>query len=165
MRYHRILLLIAALALSLGACDKEKAGAPAQVVNTGVAVNASGTNARSMEERLAAGGKLYAAHCAACHQANGQGLTGAFPPLAGSDYLASGGPAVAVDVVLNGLKGPITVNGREYNSVMPNLSYLNDDNVADIVTFVLNSWGNSGGEVSSAEVAAVRAGNAGREIP
>lgn len=160
MQYHRILILTTLLLVSLGAC--EKAATPPPGVDTAEAERAGGANTRTLEERLAAGGKLYAAHCAACHQANGQGLTGAFPPLAGSDYLASGGPALAIDVVLNGLKGPITVNGREFNSVMPNLSYLNDDNVADIVTFVLNSWGNSGGEVDSAEVAAVRAGNAGR---
>jgi mono/diheme cytochrome c family protein len=165
MKYHRILLLTTALAVSLGACEKEKTGAPAQVVDTAVAVNAAGTNARSLEERVATGGKLYAAHCAACHQANGQGLTGAFPPLAGSDYLASGGSAMAIKVVLNGLKGPITVNGKDFNSVMPNLSYLSDSEVADVITFVLNSWGNSWGEVNSAEVAAVRAGNPGGEVP
>jgi nitrite reductase (NO-forming)/hydroxylamine reductase len=60
--------------------------------------------------------------------------------------------------VINGLSGPITVNGVEYKAVMPNLSHLSDREVADVVTFVLNSFGNAGGEVSPAEVAAVRGG-------
>ena len=98
---------------------------------------------------------MYSAHCAACHQADGQGLGGAFPPLAASDYLADG-PAAAIDVVLNGLNGPITVNGVGYNAVMPNLAYLSDRDVADIVTFVMNSWNNPGGEVSPEDVAAAR---------
>ena len=156
MRSNRILLLAAALAVLFSACAKEEAAAPAQAVDPALAANDAEASARSIEERMAAGEKLYAAHCAACHQANGQGLTSAFPPLAGSDYLADGGPAAVIKVVLNGLTGPITVNGKEFNSVMPNLSYLSDSDVADIVTFVFNSWGNPGGEVSAADVAAAR---------
>jgi mono/diheme cytochrome c family protein len=128
MNFSPVLLFALALAICLSACRKEE---------------------------TAGGEKLYAAHCAACHQANGQGLAGAFPPLTGSSYLAEGaGPAISI--VLNGLSGPITVNGANYNAVMPGLSYLNDEEVAKIITFVMNSWGNPGGEVSAAEVAAVR---------
>ena len=64
----------------------------------------------------------------------------------------------AIDVVLNGLTGPVTVNGKEFNSVMPPMSQLNDDEIANILTYVLNSWGNPGGQVTAAEVATVRAG-------
>ncbi len=159
MRSHRVLLITAALCVSISACAKEEPAAPSQAVDPALAVHAAEANARSLEERVAAGKTLFSAHCAACHQADGQGLTGAFPPLAGSDYLASGGPAVAINAILNGLTGPITVNGKDFNSVMPNLSYLSDSDVADIVTFVFNSWGNPGGEVNSAEVAAARGGD------
>ena len=62
----------------------------------------------------------------------------------------------AIEIVLNGLSGPVTVNGATFNSVMPPMSQLNDDEVANIVTFVLNSWGNKGGTVTAAEVAKVR---------
>ncbi len=154
MRPSGFLFLAVSLAVLLGACAKEEAAAPA--VDPAPADHAAQAGTMTMEQRMARGGKLYAAHCAACHQANGQGLAGAFPPLAESDYLASGGPAVAINVVLNGLTGPISVNGKDYNSVMPNLSYLSDSDVADIVTYVFNSWGNPGGEVSSADVAAAR---------
>ena len=155
MKQSITLLLTAALAVSLSACAKEESAAPAEAVDKAVAVHAAEASGKSLEERIANGGKVYSAHCAACHQANGQGLAGAFPPLAESDYLADG-PAVAVSAVLNGLSGPITVNGNDYNAVMPNLSYLSDSDVADVVTFVMNSWGNPGGEVNSGEVAAAR---------
>ena len=59
--------------------------------------------------------------------------------------------------MLNGLTGPVTVNGANFNSVMPPMSQLNDDEVANILTFALNSWGNSGGAVTAKEVTQVRA--------
>ena len=68
------------------------------------------------------------------------------------------GPAPVIHAVLNGLSGTITVNGKDYNSVMPNLSYLKDDDVADVITFVMNSWDNPG-ETSAPEVAAARGGD------
>ena len=158
MRSNRILFLTVLLTVSLSACAREEPAAPpAQAVDSAVAVHAAEASSKSIEERIASGESLYAAHCSACHQASGTGLAGAFPPLAESSYLADG-PATAVDAVLNGLSGPITVNGTDYNAVMPNLSYLGDSDVADIVTFVMNSWGNPGGEVSSGEVAAARGG-------
>ena len=59
--------------------------------------------------------------------------------------------------MLNGLTGPLTVNGKHYNSVMPPMSQLNDDEVANILTYVLNSWGNSGPQITAEQVAEVRA--------
>ncbi len=114
-------------------------------------------NAATLDQRIGNGEKLFVANCAACHQANGQGLPGAFPPLADSDYIASD-PMKAVHAVLNGLSGPITVNGQDYNAVMPNLSYISDSDVADIVTYVINSFGNKGGEINAAQVASARGG-------
>ena len=157
MKASRILILTTALVLSVTACAKEESPAPAKAVDNATAVHAAEASSKSMEERVADGGKVYSTVCSACHQAEGQGLAGAFPPLAESDYLAAGtGPVI--EAVLNGLSGPVTVNGKDYNAVMPNLSYLSDEEVADVVTFVMNSWGNPGGDVSSGEVTAVRGG-------
>lgn len=122
------------------------------------AAEVASATAPSKAERISNGEKLYSANCAACHQANGAGLTGAFPPLAASDYIAAD-PMKAVHAVLNGLTGPITVNGNDYNSVMPNLSYMSDTDVADVVTFVINSFGNKGGDINAAQVAAARGGD------
>jgi len=155
MKSNPVLLIAAALAVSLSSCAREEAAAPAEGAEPAIAAHPVEVVSKSPEERMASGKKLYNAHCAACHQANGQGLTGAFPPLAQSTYLADG-PGAAISAILNGLSGPISVNGTEYNAVMPNLSYLNDDEVAEIVAFVMNSWGNPGGEASPAEVAAAR---------
>jgi mono/diheme cytochrome c family protein len=63
----------------------------------------------------------------------------------------------SIDIVINGLKGEIAVKGEKYNGVMPPWSHLSDDAIANILTFVRNSWGNTGDAVSSAEVADVRA--------
>jgi len=62
----------------------------------------------------------------------------------------------AIGVVINGLSGPVTVNGNTFNSVMPPMSQLNDDELANILTFVRNSWGNSGDIVSAEEVKHIR---------
>ena len=121
------------------------------------AAEVAAANTAALDERISTGEKLYAANCAACHQADGKGLNRAFPPLADSDYFADD-PMKAVYAVLNGLSGPITVNGMQYNAVMPNLSYMGDSDVADVVTFVINSFGNKGGDVHTAQVAAVRGG-------
>jgi nitrite reductase (NO-forming)/hydroxylamine reductase len=158
MNTKLLFLCSLALTVSLAACAQESEAPPAaEAVDTAVAVHAAEAASKTLDERMASGEKLYSAHCMACHQATGQGLPGAFPPLAASDYLADG-PASAVDAVLNGLSGPITVNGTDYNAVMPNLSYLSDEDVADVVTYVMNSWDNPGGEVNSGEVAAARGG-------
>jgi nitrite reductase (NO-forming) len=79
-----------------------------------------------------------------------------FPPLAKSDFLLADRKR-AIGIVLNGLTGPVNVNGAHFNSVMPPMSQLNDDEVANILTFALNSWGNNGGQVSAKEVTEIRA--------
>jgi len=106
--------------------------------------------------QAADGQAMFLANCAACHQPTGLGLPNAFPPLAGSDYLMAD-KARAIRVVLTGLTGKITVNGAEYNSVMPAQAQLDDETIAAVLTFVLNSWGNDGGRVAATEVAAMRA--------
>jgi nitrite reductase (NO-forming)/hydroxylamine reductase len=111
----------------------------------------------TLEARVERGEALYSKNCSACHQITGQGLAGAFPPLAESDYLLADKPR-AVSIVLGGKSGPITVNGVDYNAVMPNLSYLSDEEVADALTYVFNAWGNNAGEIATAEVAAARGG-------
>ena len=72
-----------------------------------------------------------------------------------SDYIAAD-PGRVPTVILHGLVGPVTVNGTDYNSNMPPMSQLTDDEVANISTYVLNSWGNPGGQVTKAEAAAIR---------
>jgi nitrite reductase (NO-forming) len=109
--------------------------------------------AKNQAERMTMGATVYKRNCVACHQTDGTGVKGAFPPLAGSDYLAK--PEGAIAAVANGLKGEITVNGEKYNGVMPKLG-LDDEEIANVVTYVTNSWGNKGGEVTPAQVQKIR---------
>ena len=104
----------------------------------------------------AKGKALYGTNCAMCHQATGAGIPGAFPPLAASDYLMED-KARAISAPVKGLSEKITVNGTDYKSAMPAMAHLSDDDVADIMTYVLSAWGNEGEDVTAAEVAAVRA--------
>lgn len=101
-----------------------------------------------------AGAKLYENNCQACHQANGQGVPGAFPPLAGSDYLTDAN--THIKTVLKGLNGPITVNGTAYNGAMQAFGQLSDDEIAAIITYERNSWGNALGIVKPEQVASNR---------
>jgi len=128
---------------------------PAGVVAETAQAAATGT--ADKEQRMKAGAVLFSGTCSVCHQANGEGLPAVFPPLAKSDYLVADRQR-AISIVLNGLSGPVTVNGQPYNSVMPPMSQLNDDEVANILTWVLNSWGNEADAVTPEEVAKVRAG-------
>jgi glucose/arabinose dehydrogenase/mono/diheme cytochrome c family protein len=108
-----------------------------------------------LQSTVARGQILFAANCAMCHQLTGRGTPGTYPPLAASDWLQPN-RKLAIRAVVAGLKDPITVNGVRYHGQMPP-ALLTDPQVADVLTFVLNSWGNPGGRVIAPEVAAVRA--------
>jgi len=105
------------------------------------------------EIQIERGKKTYLSSCFACHQADGTGLPNIFPPLAGSDYLKN--KEQAIRAVIKGLSGPVTVNGKNYNNLMPPQD-LTDAHAADVLTYVMNSWGNDLGSVTEAEVKAVR---------
>ncbi|MFT7700233.1 MAG: nitrite reductase (NO-forming) [Candidatus Krumholzibacteriia bacterium] len=110
--------------------------------------------ASSVEERIKLGRQIYANTCFACHQPEGQGLPRAFPPLANSDYLNADVDR-AIKTVIEGKTGEITVNGETYNSVMT-AQTLTDEEIANVMTFVYNSWGNNKTEVTPEMVAKAR---------
>ncbi|HUH27088.1 copper-containing nitrite reductase [Gelidibacter sp.] len=97
--------------------------------------------AKSFEEQMKFGKQIYGQTCIACHQAEGQGIPGAFPPLAKSDYLNADVDR-AIEAVLFGLSGEITVNGEKYNSIMT-AQMISQEEVANVMTYVYNSWGNN----------------------
>jgi nitrite reductase (NO-forming)/hydroxylamine reductase len=139
------LVLAAAGSLALTATVRAQQVHQAEVAGAG-----------ALAAQVSDGKKVFETICQACHQADGKGLPGAFPPLAGSDYLL-GDRDRAIGVVVNGLTGEVVVNGNKYNSVMPAMIQLSDKDIADALTYAMNSWGNNGGSVSPAQVAAVRA--------
>lgn len=109
------------------------------------------------------GEELYYLYCGACHQQNGKGASGRFPPLANTDWV-TGDKQRLIEVVLNGLEGSIDVNGVTYNNVMPQHSFLSDDDMAEVLTYIRQNFGNTASEITAEEVAEVRA-TKGRVLP
>ena len=116
-----------------------------------------GTQEGPAEDPTAQLGKqVYNAHCATCHQPTGQGLPGAFPTLHKTEWV-TGDKGRLIRLTLNGVSGPMEVNGDIYNSVMTAHSFLNDDQLAAVLTYVRSNFGNDASAVTVEEVAAVRA--------
>ena len=111
----------------------------------------------SMTPAAKHGQAVYAQNCSSCHGANGAGTPGAFPPLAGNDYV-TGNPRDVVLTLLNGKNGPITVNGKGYNGQMPAWrATLSNKDIADVATYIRSALGpNKAGAVSVKSVAALR---------
>lgn len=104
---------------------------------------------------------VYDSICTTCHQADGKGLPGAFPPLVGSEW-ATRDPETPIRIVLLGLGGPIEVAGAKFNAVMPPPAGLTDAQIAEAVTHVRSHFGNSASAVDAAKVAEVRESLGGR---
>ncbi len=112
--------------------------------------------------RAQLGKKVYDTTCITCHQANGLGVPGQYPPLAGSEW-ATGSEERVIRIVLHGLTGPIKVLGKDYNNVMAPLgAALKDEQIANVLSYVRASWGNAAPEVQPEVVAKVRADTASR---
>ncbi|MDB2607168.1 cytochrome c [Zobellia sp.] len=94
-----------------------------------------------LAQSMLRGNEIYADFCVRCHLEDGEGIIGSFPPLAKSDYLAQNREA-SIQGVKYGLRGKITVNGVTYNNAMTRMG-LEDNEIADVMNFVMNSWGNS----------------------
>ena len=103
---------------------------------------------KPLEQSIADGEEIYTDFCLQCHMANGKGVPGSFPPLANSDYLND--IDQSIHAIKFGLKGPITVNGKSYNSNMINQG-LDDEEIADVMNYILRSWGNESSTIVTEE--------------
>jgi mono/diheme cytochrome c family protein len=115
------------------------------------------------------GQQIYEMACLPCHQPEGKGLPGVYPPLAGSDWVR-GDTSRLIKILLHGLSGPIAVAGQSFGVrpdaiAMPSLGGLTDDQIADVLTYVRNDYGEKAGDVTADEVKKVRAANLNRETP
>ncbi len=132
-------------------------GALALMLFSATACSSSDTvNERPPKSDAEAGQAAYLANCAACHQPDGSGLAGAFPPLKGSDWLTSNTAETAIRAVLTGLSGPMKVSGKDYNGVMPAMSHLSDADIAHILSYVNTGLNSGGATITAEQVAAVR---------
>lgn len=107
---------------------------------------------------------VYTRTCIACHGPDGKGVPGAFPPLDGVSWV-TGDPSVPARIILGGLQGPIEVLGQKYENVMPPHTDLNDAEIADVITYVRQSWSNDASPVSADSVKQTRAKYATRTTP
>jgi mono/diheme cytochrome c family protein len=103
------------------------------------------------------GKKIFAANCQTCHQANGQGVPGQYPPLAGSEFTTGGSRRMAM-IVMKGLQGPVKVKGQTYGTAVmqPWDKTLTDQKIADVITYERSEWGNTASPVTAEQIAALR---------
>jgi mono/diheme cytochrome c family protein len=148
---------------AVGTADAPAATAAAGATPGGAAPAAAA--AKPAVDLMAIGKANYATICGACHQPTGMGLPAVFPPLSKTEYV-TGDPKRLIAIVLKGVMGPITVDGKPYNNIMPGQgAMLNDEKIAGIATYVRKSFGNDASEVTPDLVAQVRAEHAARANP
>jgi len=151
-----LLVTFSALVISLVACgDGEKSNDANESDTANVTKSSDGNASVSLD--LSAGKKVFVEKCMVCHQESGQGVAGTFPPLANSDYMKAD-KMRAVKQAIYGSKSPITVNGIQYpGSIMTVFDKeLSDQQVMEVVNYILNSWGNEVGTVTLEDVKAAR---------
>jgi nitrite reductase (NO-forming) len=122
--------------------------------DSGKAKEAVSTSEKTLAQKMVTGKQIYMKTCFACHQAEGQGIPNAFPPLAKSDYLNADVDR-AIGIVINGKTGEITVNGSKYNSVMTKQA-ISSEEIADVMTYIYNSWGNNKTNVTKMQVEQIK---------
>jgi len=110
----------------------------------------------SLKPSMDRGKKVFDSYCLSCHQADGNGVPRLNPPLVKTEYV-SGDKKKLIGIVLNGLQGEIEVDGETYNNVMASHDFLTDQQIADVLTYVRNSFGNKFSAVTPAEVKTARA--------
>lgn len=113
-------------------------------------------NSSSLQASITRGKAVYTQHCATCHQADGYGVPRLNPPLSQTEYVL-GDKKRLINIVLNGLNEEIEIDGEYYSNPMPPLSHLKDQEIADVLTYVRNSFKNKASAVTAAEVKALRA--------
>lgn len=103
------------------------------------------------------GMKVFATNCSSCHQANGKGQPGVFPPLAGNTVVTASSPVQVIHIVKDGLSGKVVVAGTTYNGQMPAWrGTLSDGDIASVVTYIRSAWGNHAGAVTTSQVTATK---------
>ena len=152
-----------AFALMVGLLFTAACGGGAEGADT--ADNTATVAAAPAADQAGDGEQVYGSICVTCHQADGNGLQGAFPPLAGS-AVAVGDAEVSIKIVLSGLTGEMTRGGATYNGMMtPWGGTMSDGDIAAVLTYVRSSFGNSADAVTEAQVAEVRAATSSQTTP
>lgn len=119
-------------------------------------VPTKGPETPAVTDPIALGKKVYNGNCASCHQANGEGQPGKYPPMANSEWVLGSKERLAA-IIIHGLTGPVTVKGGSYGTDQMSAWAFDDKKMANVMTYIRKSWGNQASEVTPEEVAAARA--------
>jgi len=131
----------------------------------GTAAAVSAQSEAAVTDPVAAGQRVFANNCASCHQASGQGMPGAFPPVVGSEWV-TGAPETLGRIILHGLQGPVQVAGQTYNGAMPAWKdVLKDEEIAAVATYMRQWAPNAAPPMTAEQVSALRAAHADRTTP
>ncbi len=152
MHKRIIFILVLACVLSAPGCGDKKKGDKPQPLDTSELAEKVKPAGLSPEKHP--GREVYATYCATCHQSNGSGVPGMYPPLTSNRYIENKDTLIAV--VLNGMKGKIEVDGEIYNNYMAPHSHLSDQELADVTSYVRAAFGNDLDPVTAGEVASAR---------
>lgn len=153
MRSFSIFALALAAAFSLAACAKGSGSSNTTESSSAQTTSAAATMAIAKPSAGGNGARVYQANCSSCHQADGKGLLGSFPPLAGN-AVVTGDPKAVIHIVKYGLTGKIDVQGHTFNGIMPPWgSQLSNADIAAALTYVRSSWGNKASLITEAQVA------------
>ncbi|MES2653348.1 MAG: cytochrome c [Bacteroidota bacterium] len=139
-----VAILMIGIILNVNAQTTKKLTVPKASVNT------------NLSQFIAKGKLVYTKHCVVCHQADGGGVMGLNPPLIKNDYVL-GDQKRLINIVLKGLNQEIEIEGETYANPMPGLSHLTDQEVADVLTYVRNSFGNKASAITPVQVKTIRA--------
>ena len=107
----------------------------------GIASTSSTLPGQDPAESIKRGKEVYAIYCQSCHMEDGKGIPGINPPVAKADYMKKPTDSL-INVILKGQSGEVVVNGKKYNVPMPPQEYLTDEQIADVLNYSKNSWGN-----------------------
>jgi mono/diheme cytochrome c family protein len=155
-----VVMLVAASAAYIGVSDIET---PAAWGDGRQAEELEGAKGRG--SAASDGAAVFTSMCAACHQANGQGLPGVFPPLAGSEWV-NGKDSTVAAIVLHGITGSLSVKGSRYNGAMPAFgAQLSDEQIAAVLSYLRTQWGNKAAPVATDTVARTREAHKARTSP
>jgi mono/diheme cytochrome c family protein len=134
------------LLVAVAGCGKSSRGASAAASAAAMRNPASASD----------GATVYLTDCSSCHQADGQGVSGAFPPLAGN-AVVTGNPVAVIAIVKDGLEGRVTVNNLAYSGIMPGWKgQISDDQLAAVISYIRSAWNNHAGGVSVAQVQSIK---------
>jgi len=158
-KFHIIKLLLCLALIWFWACERtsQEVGGVSRKQDSKVVAQVTTIPEPAYVQAVAPGGAgsgpdgeaLFVQNCAACHQASGAGIPGAFPPLAKSPYVTSDNTERMASIMIYGLSGPIKVLGNDYSGVMAPLGHLKDQELAAIATYVRSAWGNSAEPVAA----------------